>query len=274
VKQSIWKVLYIICITFVLSFSLSNTAMGSITLNSTVNYKYDLWKAEDIIDTILYFNGKINENANAYASIEYQSNAAPPVTGTAYFTYTLKPELGVFTVGCFYENLGNLNLLGNTIDHLKSHFGLKFERPIINGLSMKFGYYPHEQKNLTSQNVYLIGLGYKDEHYRAALNLVKFEDSIYPINYNASFLYMPSKIFRVYAHYGNKLDDSIDEVLGVMLSIPPTTPSLNLSAEYNFNKPDVWGVGINYIIDKNIIVSYYRTTIGSRLNELRLTISL
>lgn len=273
-RQYTVKVFGILLITILLSLCWASSTRGSITASAIVNYKYNLWVGEDIIDAILNFNGKINDNASAYISVEYQSNSTVPTSGTAYFTYTLEPKLGTFTVGCFNESLGNLNLLGNSIDYLKSNFGFKLERPITNGLSMRIGCYPHEQRNLTNQNVYTIGFSYTDDDYRASLNLARFENSTRPVDYAANFLYMPNRLLKVYAHYGDKIDGSIDGVIGAALSIPPSIPSFIITAEYNAAKPDLWGVGLNYTIDKNIILSYYRTTSSSNYNEFRLTISL
>jgi hypothetical protein len=269
----------------ILSFISPQTSFGAIDISSVLNFKYDTFHNLGILDAILYFSNRVNDNAYAYMTLEYispQYNTPVSVTGTAYFIYTIKPNLGTFTVGYFSENLGNPSLLSSAVSDLKSYSGLKCERPIVDKLSFEIGYYPNEQNNISSSysvtSAYSLGLNYKKPEFGGQLNLVKFSitDPLSSVTY---LYYKPNQVLNAYIHYSylqkyNFTPPSTESIAGVMLTLPPVTNPFIINLEYNWeNDPaNLFAYRIIYNIDKNIVISYYNYIRTSEIHELRLSI--
>lgn len=285
------KMIMIFLFTIVLSLTLSRVVWGEITVTGVVNLKYDFAYNKDFLDGTISFNGKINDNANAYAAIVLQ-NQRDRLSAENYeisksvfcFVYNFKPNPGYLLVGCFNNNIaGDLVALSSAVNEQRSYFGVKFEYPFSPNFSMKVGAFPNEQNHsIANQLASTIGASYYNNNFKADANIVKFSNTV-PLYYTANFRYKPGNLIATYGQYGcgYKTDGSqnLEAILGLMLSLPPAGLPLTINFEYNFlyddNTVDVlnhYGYRILYEIDKNISLSYFRTVSANNYNEIRLRI--
>jgi hypothetical protein len=279
-------------ITAIFIFTLSCTVWGEITVTGVVNLKYDPDYNQDFYDSTLSFNGQINDNATAYASIVLQNQRNSPnvfdLSKSVFcFTYYLRPNPGYFLVGCFNNNnAGDLVALSSAVNEQRSYLGVKFEYPFSPNFWMKAGFYPNEQNHpVKRQFASTIGATYFNNRFKADANVVKFSNTD-PLYYTANFRYKPISLITTYGQYGcgylSSGAQNIEEILGLMISFPPAELPLSINFEYNFKDDDNgggpidsnhYGYRILYEIDKNISLSYYRTISPNQYNEIRLRIA-
>lgn len=284
--------LSIVFITVILIFTLSCAVWGEVNVSGVVNLKYDPSFNQDFYDSTLSFNGKINDNATAYAAIVLQNQRATPTVfdlskSVFCFVYNFKPNMGYLLVGCFNNNnAGDLVALSSAVNEQRSFFGVKLEYPYSPNFSMKAGIYPNEQNHpVKRQFASTLGATYFNNSFKADANIVKFSNTD-PLYYTVNFRYKPVSLITTYGQYGcgylTSGTPNIEEILGLMLSFPPAELPLTINFEYNFKDDDNgggptdsnhYGYRILYEIDKNISLSYYRTISPNQYNEIRLRIA-